>query len=105
MDISKELMQAAKTSRARHKVYSASKRDSLTLHADLLALLFPNILTQRGSTPFYKINPERAAMIHFITAKLARYAISLDNGDAHLDSLHDLGIYAIMLERIEKEAK
>ncbi len=105
MDVSKELNAAAATSRARHKVYAASKRDSLTLHADLLHLLFPALCVERGKSAFSKVNPERALLAHFITAKLARYAISLDNGDAHLDSLHDLAIYSIMLERIEKEAK
>ncbi len=94
MDITEQLQAAIKTTQERHKVYG----DGYVRSAHILLALFPNGLklnTEDEWVQFY--------FLYMIVTKLTRYSFSLESGAPHQDSIHDLGIYSLMLERIDKE--
>lgn len=92
MDVSKELEAAAATSRERHALY----RDSVDRQGAVMAALFPDGVPLK--TPE---DHARFGLVSMIVTKLIRYAISIDNPFSmpHKDSVHDLGVYAFMLEK------
>ena len=89
-----ELLQdAAKTFAERDKVYgSAYKRQG-----KVLAALFPNGLNLITEEDFCKF-----ALLSMIVGKVNRWTTAFSSRNKHEDSLHDLGIYAFMLQEIEE---
>lgn len=84
------LFQMAETFKERNAVYG----DNYKMVAKMMAVLFPN-----------GVPPELVVQDHFhlfelILVKLSRYAIS---GLTHIDSIHDLAVYAAMCESINHE--
>lgn len=94
MDVTEELKAAIATTQARHAVYKDGyKRQIAVLHA-----LFPEGFAAdsiEGWTNLW--------FLFTLTTKLTRYAVSLEDGKPHLDSAHDLGVYAFMAEKSIKE--
>lgn len=95
MLITAELKRAIATNKERDAIY----KDGYKAHAKVLEALFPQGLPHKTPKDW-----ERTTMIMMITAKLVRYGAHLgESGKGHLDSLHDLGVYAFMLEKLERD--
>jgi hypothetical protein len=79
---------AAKTYRERNAVYG-DNHDRL---GAMLAASFPRGLKLESTH-----DHERFALFSLILVKLSRYAVAWENG-GHKDSIHDVIVYAAMLE-------
>jgi hypothetical protein len=82
------LADAAETYRTRRAVYGPSERKS----GDVLQALFPDGLTLTTADEW-----TRFGIFIQIVSKLCRYTHDFSKG--HVDSIHDAGVYAFMLER------
>jgi hypothetical protein len=82
------LQRALETFDQRGSVY----RDNHQRLGALLAALFPN-----GIEVTSPDEHERLALLSLIAIKLSRYAVEWNNG-GHRDSIHDIIVYAAMLE-------
>jgi hypothetical protein len=90
MKSTSEILEAAlKTERARADQYG----DASVKSAEIMAKLFPNGI-HLGTPEEHR----RFFMLRMIVAKLARYANSMSSDTPHLDSAHDIIVYAAMLE-------
>lgn len=78
---------AAETYRARRGTYGPSEQK----YADVMMALFPDGLTLKTRRDWL-----RFGLYTQIVGKVARYANDFSNG--HVDSMHDTGVYAFMLE-------
>jgi len=83
------LEEARKTFEERGKVYGPTYKR----HGDIMKALFPEGLTLETAEDF-----NRYHLLDLIVVKLNRYAVSFERGDTHIDSMHDLAIYGVMLE-------
>lgn len=85
------MRKALETFASRTGVY----KDSHYLHGRVLAAMFPNevvLATAQDHTRWVTFNQ--------IMGKLCRYAVNWGNG-GHADSMHDVGVYAFILEAID----
>lgn len=90
--VPERLKQAAKTYQERNKVYG----DSYKTQGDVLDALFPE-----GMNITHE-DYNRIFMVNMIVSKLIRYCENFNDG-GHQDSIHDLGVYAFMLEELDEE--
>lgn len=92
--VSKLLISAAKTYEERNKIYG----DTYKLHGDVVNALFP-----KGIKLEDPVDQSRFGVLTMIIGKLTRYAVNFNSG-GHKDSLHDLQVYAAMLEELDDES-
>jgi len=83
---------AAKTFVERNKIYG----DNYKTHGNVMLALFPDGITLLTSEDF-----ARYGLLNSIVMKLHRYTTSFKH--KHKDSIHDMGIYAFMLEAVDHE--
>lgn len=82
-----DILQAmAETYRERNLVYG----DNFKMMGPLMVSLFPNGVTLKTEQDFVNFH-----LLDWICGKLTRFASS---GQTHMDSIHDLAVYAAMLE-------
>lgn len=88
------LIEAGETFRQRRAVYG----DNWKRAGAVMAAMFPNgikMVTAADHDSFH--------ILSLIVVKLTRYAVSLDRGEFHQDSVHDAAVYCAMLEMIESQ--
>jgi len=88
------LAEGANTFRERNKVYG----DNYKRAGGAFAALFPN-----GVTLKTKEDHDRFHLFSLIVVKLSRYAVSIEAGKPHRDSIHDAGVYCAMVESVDEE--
>lgn len=81
------LREALETYADRRSVYGPSEQ----VYADVMEALFPKGLTLTTQEDWV-----RFGLFSMIISKVTRYANDFHTG--HVDSVHDLGVYAFMLE-------
>lgn len=91
MSVADMLREAAKTTEERGKVYGDS-RENFDAVGRTLKGLFPNGVELNTSEEF-----ARFSLVLLLTLKLARYTNNFAKG-GHDDSVHDLGVYAFILQ-------
>jgi hypothetical protein len=91
MLITEELQEALATNIERDAVY----KDGWRTHALVMLALFPEGIPARTMEEM-----ARFGFLSMIVTKLVRYCTFMP----HPDSIHDLGVYAFMLEHLDKEA-
>ena len=84
------LREAMNTFQERSKVYGKNYLQ----HGKVMTALFPNGVELKTEEEW-----NRFGIINMIVSKLTRYSQSWPN--AHIDSIHDLGGYAFMLESLD----
>ena len=91
-----DFMRAAlNTFAERNAVY----KDTHTMHGAVLQAMFPDGITLKDP-----LDHSRYVTFNQIVGKLCRYATNfLDGG--HPDSIHDVGVYAFILEAIDHNGK
>lgn len=88
-----ELMaEAAETFRQRNELYG----DSYKHFHEHMMTLFPDGLTLKTADDW-----RRFGILFYAIGKLVRYANNFGTG-GHIDSAHDLGVYAFMLEEVSR---
>ncbi len=88
-----EIMQAAsETFAERAKVYG---EEGYRSHSKLVSSLFPEGITLKTEDEF-----TRFWLFNMLIVKLTRYATNYAKG-GHQDSVHDLGVYAFILESFD----
>lgn len=88
--VTQALKDAAETFSERNKVYGSGYRR----HGDIMKALFPNGFELHSANDFTRFH-----LLELMVIKLNRYCNSLQTtGQLHRDSIHDLGVYAFMLE-------
>lgn len=93
MDTVPELLKAAATTYAeRRAVYGPSE----IKFGQVMTALFPDGLTCTTEADFIRLG-----LFVQIVSKLCRYSQSVQSSP-HLDSIHDLGVYAFMLEHADR---
>ena len=85
------MRQALKTFEERNKVY----KDTHTMHGNVLKAMFP-----KGIFLHDAVEHSRYVTFNQIVGKLCRYATNFTDG-GHQDSIHDVGVYAFILEAID----
>jgi hypothetical protein len=94
--VTRILDKAKATHLAREEVYG---RAGYRVHADVMAVLFPRGVGLDGPD-----DHARWALFEMVVAKLCRYAANYERG-GHPDSIHDLGVYAFLLEAEDDDAR
>lgn len=89
------LTRAIDTARVRHATYGDGYLD----HGEVMAIFFPTGLTCTTPEQF-----ARAALLHMVVTKFCRYLRQYTVG-GHADSIHDLGVYAFLLEHYDQEIR
>lgn len=92
MSIQDKLKDALATAETRSKVYGGAGKEGHRLTGAAMAQLFPEGVTLKTADDFI-----RFLLFCMIMTKNGRYAINFDKG-GHQDSIHDLGVYAFLLE-------
>lgn len=93
MTVPELLQSAAKTFEERDKTYgSAYKRQG-----KILTAYFPDGITLKTEDEFCKF-----ALFSMILGKANRWSTAFSNDNQQQDSLHDLAVYAVMLQEIEQ---
>lgn len=87
------LRHAARTYEERNKVYG----DTYKIHGYVINALFPAGIRLSGP-----MDHNRFAALTLIISKLTRYCQNFDKG-GHADSLHDLAVYAMMLQELDND--
>ena len=82
--------EAIKTFKERHKVYG----NNYLTHGQVMTALFPDGIHLDTAAQW-----NRFSALNMIVTKLTRYCHSFSQ--PHLDSIHDLGVYAFMLESLD----
>jgi len=95
MDAGYRLKKAAETYEERNKVYG----DTYKRHGKVTAALFPNGVILKTTE-----DHNRFGVLTLVIGKLTRYCTNFEKG-GHADSIHDLGVYAFMLEELDAEQK
>ena len=90
--VTNELISAAKTFEERNEVYG----DTYKRHGDVSLALFPDGVTLETAE-----DQNRYACLNMIIGKLTRYATNFEEG-GHQDSLHDISVYAAMLNELDQ---
>jgi len=83
---------ALETFRERNKVYG----DNYHRHGKVMTALFPNGVNLKTEKEW-----NRFGIVNMIVAKMTRYAENWPK--SHEDSVHDLGVYAFMLQSLDTE--
>lgn len=96
MGIQDKLRAALETAEARSKVYGVAGKEGHRLTGSAMAKLFPDGITLKTEQDFI-----RFLLFSMIMTKVGRYAINIKNG--HQDSVHDLGVYAFLLEDFDDD--
>ena len=95
--VTQELENAAKTFQERNEKYgNNSYGGAYKQHGHVMTALFPDGLEL--------VEPEdynRMGVVNMMVSKLVRYANNFDEGGHH-DSLHDLSVYAAMLNDLDQ---
>jgi hypothetical protein len=86
------LLEASETFKQRNVIY----KDNFLNVGAILSEVFPDGLTLNDKDSF-----TRFQMIQMIVGKLTRYVANWDKG-GHQDSIHDLTVYAAILESIDE---
>ena len=86
--------QALKTFKERNKVYG----DNYHQHGKVMMALFPE-----GANLSTIEDYNRFGIINMLVAKLTRYCQGWPK--SHQDSIHDMGVYAFMLESLDSEVE
>lgn len=86
------LTQAAETYRERNKVYG----DNFLIVGKVMAALFPAGLTLKTEQDWCRMH-----IFLLQVVKITRYVQNWEKG-GHKDSMHDLAVYAAMLEMIDE---
>lgn len=94
-DVADILDNALATYRARIATYG---EDAKHRHGEVMKALFPN-----GYTVTSAIDHSRFSVMNMIVAKLVRYTNNYDK--PHQDSIHDAGIYCLLLEELDQDHK
>jgi len=84
--------EALKTFRERNTSYG----DNYHRHGKVMMALFPEGVDLRTEKEWNKFG-----IVNMIVAKLTRYSMNWPAG--HQDSVHDIGVYAFMLESLHSE--
>ena len=95
MNAGERLMKAAETYEERNKVYG----NTYKRYGHVVAALFP-----KGVTIKTVDEHNRFGVLTMVIGKLTRYCTNFEKG-GHTDSIHDLGVYAFMLEELDAEQK
>lgn len=91
MSVADMLREAAKTTEERGKIYGDS-RENFDAIGRTLKGLFPEGVELNTSEQF-----ARFCLVTMLAVKLARYTNNFTKG-GHEDSVHDLGVYAFILQ-------
>ena len=83
---------ALETFRERNKVYG----DNYHRHGKVMTALFPSGVNLKTEKEW-----NRFGIVNMIVAKMTRYAENWPK--SHEDSVHDLGVYAFMLQSLDTE--
>lgn len=86
------LAEATKTYAERNAVYG----ENHVRAAKMLDAMFPDGLLIKGPEAF-----DRMHILFLILVKLSRYAVAVERGESHQDSLHDNIVYHAILEQID----
>lgn len=90
-----ELLDKARaTFNEKSKEYGSSYKQ----HGDIMKALFPDGITLCDPEDF-----KRFGLLQSVIGKLHRYCKAFDKGFTHIDSIHDIGVYAFMLEATDRE--
>jgi hypothetical protein len=92
------MAQALATFRERQASYRVGGRQGNEVHAEVLRLLLPPDRLAALDAAGY----ERFVLFNFILGKLVRYGLLLPEG-GHQDSIHDIAVYAAILDSYHKE--
>lgn len=92
MIIKQTLEDAIQVNLERDAVY----KDGWKVQAEILRSLYPD-----GIPIHTPEDAERHTFIFMIVAKLVRYVLA----NPHADSIHDLGVYAFMLDQFDRNNK
>ncbi len=95
MSVEQILRSMAETFAEKGKVYG----NDLDCNGKALQSLFPHGLWLRSPDDF-----NRFATFALMMVKMSRYAVNFEAG-GHQDSVHDLAVYAAILEHLDAEAK
>lgn len=93
MSASDKLEAAAKTFKAKAAEYG----ENYMYVGDMLEAMFPEGITLKCQPQFTRMH-----LLVMMCVKLSRYAVNFHNG-GHQDSVHDLTVYAAMLEQMDEE--
>lgn len=85
------LMEMAETFREKGKVYGHTYHET----GQALAAIFPNGIKLKSADDF-----NRFLTLGLMMLKMNRYAVNFEKG-GHQDSVHDLAVYAAILEFID----
>lgn len=86
------MAQALETIKEKRKQYG----DSYLKYGKVMMALFPNGIKTYDEEDF-----NRLGLLNMIVHKLVRYTNQWEN--KHQDSIHDLGVYAFMLEALDND--
>jgi hypothetical protein len=89
------LAEAAKTYNERNAVYG----DNFKRVGGVMQALFPNGVKLDSDEAF-----QRWHILELAVVKLTRWAVSVERGESHQDSLRDLAVYSAILEEIDTNA-
>ena len=87
------MQEGAKTFAERAAAYGPTYH----VHGSIMTALFPNGVELKTKEDF-----NRYAILVNITTKLHRYCTNFRKG-GHQDSIHDLGVYAFILEELDQK--
>ena len=96
MTVVDKLNEALKTAKEREKVYG---NEGFAKNGAALASFFKNGVTLKTPDDF-----SRFLILALCSVKVARYIENFDKG-GHADSVHDLGVYAFLLEDFDERVK
>jgi hypothetical protein len=88
------MKRALRTFEERNKVYG----DNYLTFGPIMEKLFPNGLTLKTAEDF-----NRFGILFPLLTKITRYLNNPMKG--HIDSIHDIGVYAFMLEQLDSTAE
>jgi|TARA_R100000808_G_C2155393_1_gene167753 hypothetical protein len=88
--LEKKIEEALKTAKQRGEQYG----HSYLVQGEIMKILFPNGIDLKTPEDF-----NRYGALNLIVTKLIRYCNKWDK--PHQDSIHDLGVYAFILETID----
>jgi hypothetical protein len=81
-----------------HKEKGEEYGNTYLMHGEIMKALFPNGLNLESAEDF-----TRFGTLNMIISKLGRYTSNVKRGNTHIDSLHDIIVYAAMLEEIDRK--
>ena len=90
-----EILESACTT---HKEKGEEYGNTYLMHGEILKALFPKGLKLENAEDF-----TRFGTLNMIISKLGRYTSNVSRGNTHIDSLHDIIVYAALLEEIDRK--